>query len=79
MFGYVEVVRLLLEYGADPSACNNLGESPSHVTSQNGHQQTVRLLSEYAAKPVKEYYVVSACRLYEMLASGIVVTALPCM
>jgi len=48
-------VRLFLEYGADPSACNKRGVSPFHVASKNGHPQIVQLLSEYAAKSLKEH------------------------
>ena len=66
--GHVEVVRLLLEYGADPSACDKSGVSPSQVASRKGHQQIVQLLSEYAAKSVKEYY-----------PDDLAVTILPCL
>jgi len=48
--GQLEFAQMLLEHGADPSACNASGASPSMY----GNQQIVQLLSEYAAKSVKE-------------------------
>jgi ankyrin repeat protein len=45
--GHVEVVRTLLEHGADAGADDN--RLPLHVASKNGHVNVVRILLEHGA------------------------------
>lgn len=52
--GHLEVVRLLLEHGADLNACDKDGQTPSDVASLSGKQEIVQLLSEYNIKSVTE-------------------------
>ena len=42
--GHVEVARLLVEHGADPTAQHKDGSSPLHLASVNGHVEVVRFL-----------------------------------
>jgi ankyrin repeat protein len=42
--GHVEAMRLLLEYGADPNACQGGGVTSLHIAAQNGNLQAVLLL-----------------------------------
>ncbi len=44
--GHVEVVKLLLEKGADLIAANSSGWTPLHWASENGHVEVVKLLLE---------------------------------
>ncbi|KNC99854.1 uncharacterized protein SPPG_05227 [Spizellomyces punctatus DAOM BR117] len=43
-FGHAEVVRVLLEHGANSNVCNDDGESPLHLCARGGHIVCVRLL-----------------------------------
>ena len=47
--GRAEVVRTLLEHGADPIAQNKRGWAPLHRASDRGHVEVVRLLIGYGA------------------------------
>lgn len=47
--GYLEVVEVLLDYGADPNAKENL--TPLHHATQSGQDLMVQLLLEYWADP----------------------------
>ena len=47
--GHEEVVRVLLDCGADVAAKNEDGWTPLHVASFEGHFQVVRVLLEYGA------------------------------
>jgi ankyrin repeat protein len=38
---------MLVEHGADVSACNNLGLSPSLLASRSGNVEDVQILLEY--------------------------------
>jgi hypothetical protein len=51
--GRTEVLRLLLEHGADVSARDEYGSTPSELASLYGYPEIVELLSEYCAKSVK--------------------------
>jgi ankyrin repeat protein len=48
--GKIQVVRLLLEHGADVNARGESGRTPSQYTRQ---QDILELLSEYGAESVK--------------------------
>ena len=45
----MEVVRVLVEKGADINKARNDGATPLHVASQNGHADVVRILVERGA------------------------------
>lgn len=45
--GYIEVVRLLLEYGADPCINRTDGVSPYTIAYESGHRKTAALIREY--------------------------------
>jgi hypothetical protein len=53
-FGYVEIVRLLLDAGEDPNRYNPMGghshTTPLHQAAGEGHEHVVRLLVERGAK-----------------------------
>jgi ankyrin repeat protein len=53
-FGHVEVVRLLLDLGEDPSRYNPVGghahSTPLHQAAWGGHEDVVRLLVERGAR-----------------------------
>ena len=46
----VEIVRQLLEHGADPNICDNDHSTPLHRASSKGFLQATRLLLSYGAK-----------------------------
>jgi len=46
----LEVVRLLLEYGADVEAKNSRGETALQEATEKGHDEVVKLLREHGAK-----------------------------
>jgi len=48
-YGSTEVVRLLLERGANPNAKDKDGETPLHEAAKNGHVDVVKLLLEKGA------------------------------
>ena len=43
-YGHLEVSRLLVDAGADPSRANSDGATPLMVAAQNGHPEVLRLL-----------------------------------
>ena len=43
-YGHLEVVRLLLEKGADPSAQNAKGRTALMLASNNGHSEVIKVL-----------------------------------
>ena len=47
--GHVEVVRMLLGYGADPRAKDERQSTPLHRASQGGHLDVARVLIEHGA------------------------------
>jgi ankyrin repeat protein len=53
-FGYVEIVRLLLDAGEDPNRYNPVGghshTTPLHQAALGGHEEVVRLLVERGAR-----------------------------
>ena len=53
-FGHVDIVKLLLELGADPNRFNPQGahshSTPLHQAALAGHGDTVRLLVEHGAR-----------------------------
>ena len=48
--GYIEIVRMLLEYGIDPDPVNSI-HNPLIYAIENGHIEIVRMLLEYGADP----------------------------
>ena len=47
----METARLLLEYGADPNAVDNKGQTPLHKSASKGLIEVSKLLLEYDADP----------------------------
>ncbi|KAF1326307.1 Tkl protein kinase, partial [Globisporangium splendens] len=47
--GHVDVVRILLEIGADVNVCDRVGAAPLHFADQRGYAEAVTLLLHYAA------------------------------
>ncbi|MGL4652687.1 ankyrin repeat domain-containing protein [Cetobacterium sp.] len=47
--GHIEIVKLLLEYGADTNIQTDTGATALGFASQNGHIEIVKLLLEYGA------------------------------
>ncbi|EFW99856.1 GTP-binding protein [Grosmannia clavigera kw1407] len=47
---FVGIVRLLLDYGADPNAASDGGWTALHNAAQGGHEAVVQLLLEYKAR-----------------------------
>ncbi len=45
--GHVEVVRILVEHGADAKAQDGMGRTALHVASAEGHVEVVRMLVEH--------------------------------
>lgn len=54
-FGHIEIVRMLLDTGQDPSAFNPVGahahSTPLHQAALAGHEEIVRLLLAHGANP----------------------------
>jgi ankyrin repeat protein len=48
--GALEVVRLLLEYGADVEVKNNDGQTALQYAAERGHDEVLELLREHEAK-----------------------------
>jgi ankyrin repeat protein len=49
--GLVEVVRMILERGADPTVQDKDGRTPLHEASLWGHVEVVRMILERGADP----------------------------
>lgn len=49
--GGMQVLRLLLEKGADGNACNKWRETPLLIAANNGHRAAVEALLEHGADP----------------------------
>jgi len=49
--GHADVVKVLLESGADPDAKNNGGHTPLHAAAYRGHLNVASLLLEHGADP----------------------------
>lgn len=50
-FGHVNMVRFLIQNGADVNAINSHGYTPLHQAAQQGHTLIVNLLLEHQASP----------------------------
>jgi len=51
--GHSEIVRLLLEHGADPDAPERAGYAPLHAAAENGDIESTRLLLDAGADPTR--------------------------
>ena len=49
--GYTEIIRILLEYGADINAQNDVGATPLHWAANQGYSEVVCVLLEQGADP----------------------------
>lgn len=49
--GHLEIVRILVEAGADPNAGDFSGRTPLDSATENGHQEVARYLAEHGAGP----------------------------
>jgi ankyrin repeat protein len=47
----LDVVKLLLERGADPNVKDDDGKTPLHYAAWKGHHKVVELLLEHGANP----------------------------
>ncbi|CAG7837055.1 unnamed protein product [Allacma fusca] len=54
--GHLEVAKVLLAYGANPSQAAPGGIRPLHEACENGHVELVRLLVSYGADPLLATY-----------------------
>jgi ankyrin repeat protein len=52
----VEVIRILLDQGADPTAKASDGMTPFHFASLSGHVEVIRILLEQGADPTAKAY-----------------------
>lgn len=50
-FGQVNMVRFLLQHGADTSAMTSVGYTPLHQAAQQGHSGVVSTLLNSGAQP----------------------------
>lgn len=49
--GHVDVVRLLLQHGADPCANVSGGETPSDLAERSGHADVALILKTAMSRP----------------------------
>lgn len=54
--GRIDIARLLLMYGANPSETAHSGIRPLHEATENGYIEIVRLLLSYGADPLLATY-----------------------
>ncbi|XP_061391588.1 mucin-2 [Musca vetustissima] len=54
--GWLDIARVLLQYGANHSAAAHSGIRPLHEASENDHEEIVRLLLAYGADPLLATY-----------------------
>lgn len=54
--GFLEIARVLLEYGANHSEAAHSGIRPLHEASENDHEELVRLLLSYGCDPLLATY-----------------------
>ncbi|XP_075164246.1 uncharacterized protein LOC142236849 [Haematobia irritans] len=54
--GWLDIARVLLQYGANHSAAAHSGIRPLHEASENDHEEIVRLLLSYGADPLLATY-----------------------
>lgn len=47
--GYLKIVQLLLENGANPRICNNNGTTALHIASKHGNDEMYNLLLTFGA------------------------------
>lgn len=53
-YGRIEVVKLLLEKGADVNKHNEGGETPLHYAALHGHVKVMQILLDHGADPTKK-------------------------
>lgn len=46
--GHIEIVRILLDKGADYNRCDKYGYAPGNVASERGHSDIVSVINEYS-------------------------------
>jgi ankyrin repeat protein len=54
--GYLKIVKLLLERGADVHAMNGEGETPYQVSLRRGYREIADLLQKYGAGRLGERF-----------------------
>jgi len=55
LYGDLEVVKLLLEKGANIDTVNNRGRTPLYWASRNGHLEVVKLLEKAKRQLTQKY------------------------
>lgn len=54
--GYLQIVRLLLNNGADPTICRNPSETPFIAAAANGHLGTIMILAKHPQVNINEKF-----------------------
>ena len=63
--GHVDVVKLILDHGADINKAPNDGVNPLDIASQRGHEEIVRMLKEYISTKQQKSLVTKNIERYQ--------------